>query len=542
VTSYIWPEPESGFWNFQVKSDVEIPHPADQPEVYFLIDNESPIKVATHLNTYDLQIGEEVGLVTRVFDVPAGVEDPIAELAPLQGVVISAEMDVIMPDGKEVIVQMNDNGVSGDLQADDGVYAAVLEATEAGTYVATCTIKGRTPDGKDFIRNTLESFSVISPDFTLTGLATAEYPADREVLQFYIDVDSLSKTDGKVKAYAEVWGTDQSGFEYVPIAWIQAMVDVEEKDNREVLAMELNKKWIQLAKANAPFQLRNVEIQEPNTNNPYSERSEIFVKMEESEVAELMNSIDFTIVPEITEEMRKGPRPASLRPENRANVEGEHKLLLVHGYCAGQNEFPPEQFTNPYLFQDFKQSKSNDAFALTIQNAGDAFASFSIVGHSQAGLASTHLLAYYWSGVDAANGGRLVQSVGSPYQGTSIAGFLADIGRVFGVGCGSNYDLSRSGAANWLSKIPMDARKDVYYYTTQYDDYWYLLSNNCVTASNLVLAKPNDGTTEYKYGQLPGANNAGHKKAWCHTNGMKYPQQCTDAERNREMNEKAARA
>jgi hypothetical protein len=94
------------------------------------------------------------------------------------------------------------------------------------------------------------------------------------------------------------------------------------------------------------------------------------------------------------------------------------------------------------------------------------------------------LLAYYWSGVDVANGisllftiylfilffykgGRLVQSVGSPYQGTSIAGFLADLGRIFGVGCGSNYDLSRSGAANWLAKVPMDARKDVYYYTTQ---------------------------------------------------------------------------
>ena len=117
-----------------------------------------------------------------------------------------------------------------------------------------------------------------------------------------------------------------------------------------------------------------------------------------------------------------------------------------------------------------------------------------------------------------------MQSVGSPYQGTSIAGFLADLGRVFGLGmhisllrvlivdlililflwkkktgCGSNYDLSRSGSANWLSKIPLDVRKDVWYYTTQYDDYWWVLSNDCVTAGNLVLAKPNDGTTEQKY-------------------------------------------
>jgi len=217
--------------------------------------------------------------------------------------------------------------------------------------------------------------------------------------------------------------------------------------------------------------------------------------------------------------------------------------MLVHGYCAGANEFPPSQFTNPYIFKDFKKSRSNDAFSLIIKQHGDQFASFSIVGHSQAGLASLHLLSYYWSAFDMADAanGRLIQTVGSPFQGTSLAGFLADLGAVFGLGCGSNYDLSRAGAANWLAKIPIHARKDVYFYTTQYDDYWWLLSNNCVTASNLILNKPNDGTTERKFAELPGATAAGHKKAWCHTNGMKYPPQCTDAARNKEMNERAAR-
>ena len=31
------------------------------------------------------------------------------------------------------------------------------------------------------------------------------------------------------------------------------------------------------------------------------------------------------------------------------------------------------------IFQDFKKSRSNDQFALTIKNAGDQFSSFSIV-------------------------------------------------------------------------------------------------------------------------------------------------------------------
>src|SRR5689334_4090223 len=102
-------------------------------------------------------------------------------------------------------------------------------------------MKGKTPAGVDFIRTTLDSFSVVSPEVTLTGmafpiicclayssvvgLASADFPAGREVLQFYIDVDTLNQKEGqKVRAYAEVWGTDETGLEYVPIAWIQSMV------------------------------------------------------------------------------------------------------------------------------------------------------------------------------------------------------------------------------------------------------------------------------------------------------------------------------
>ena len=65
VTSFVWPEPESGFWTFEIKTNTEIPHPDGEAEVYLLLGNESPIQVATHLNTYQLQVGQEVGLVAR---------------------------------------------------------------------------------------------------------------------------------------------------------------------------------------------------------------------------------------------------------------------------------------------------------------------------------------------------------------------------------------------------------------------------------------------------------------------------------------------
>lgn len=53
--------------------------------------------------------------------------------------------------------------------------------------------------------------------------------------------------------------------------------------------------------------------------------------------------------------------------------------MLVHGYCAGKNEFPPSQFTNPVQFQDYKQARSNDAFALKIKEFADQFPAFTIV-------------------------------------------------------------------------------------------------------------------------------------------------------------------
>lgn len=53
--------------------------------------------------------------------------------------------------------------------------------------------------------------------------------------------------------------------------------------------------------------------------------------------------------------------------------------MLVHGYCAGENEFPLSQFTNAVQFKDYKQTRSNDAFALKIKEFADQFPAFTIV-------------------------------------------------------------------------------------------------------------------------------------------------------------------
>lgn len=52
----------------------------------------------------------------------------------------------------------------------------------------------------------------------IAGLAFAEFDKSKSVVQFHVDVDLESTEKGaRVKAYAEVWGTDASGLDYVPV-------------------------------------------------------------------------------------------------------------------------------------------------------------------------------------------------------------------------------------------------------------------------------------------------------------------------------------
>ena len=111
---------------------------------------------------------------------------------------------------------------------------------------------------------------------------------------------------------------------------------------------------------------------------------------------------------------------------------------------------------------------------------------------------------------------------------------------MFGVGCGTNNNLTYSGSASWLAGIPSWARAAVNYYTTSFTDVWWRW-DYCNAVSDLVLSDPEDGTTERAYGQLPGAANRGHKTGWCHTSGMRDPAQTTDSSRNSTMNSSAAR-
>ena len=223
----------------------------------------------------------------------------------------------------------------------------------------------------------------------------------------------------KVIAYGEVWTRNANG-EELPVAWLSGMSVAEGKGRTANLPLVLDGRWLSNVDAKDGFELRNVRIQD----------ADYFVTLATADKI----SLDIPAIPEnarnfngeITNEMRMGKRPANEPIENA--VGG--KLMLVHGYCSGGNPFPTSQFSNNIVFSDPNKNRTHDQFANLIKNFGASYPSFGIVAHSQGGAASLHLYTYYWSGLDYATGGsRLIQSVGTPYQGTALAGNLAALGR-----------------------------------------------------------------------------------------------------------------
>jgi hypothetical protein len=312
------------------------------------------------------------------------------------------------------------------------------------------------------------------------------------------------------------------------VAWIGGMVTP--KGGR--ISLALDERWLLLAGANAPFELRNLRFEHPDHSVAIATAARLPLVLPKRRDAMAAHAI------EIDEAMTMGPRPAATHD---AKAVGG-KLMLVHGYCSG-GVWPAAQFSSAITFADFNQNRSHDQFARLIASVGAAHPSFGVVAHSQGGAASLHLYTYYWSGLDYATPttARLIQSVGTPYQGTNLSGILASLGSWFGVGCGTNSDLTYSGASAWLAGIPASARAKVNYYTTAFRTTNWWTNDYCNFATDLVLSDPEDGTTERAYGQLPSGVNRGHVTGQCHTAGMRDPAQYLDGTRNATMNANAAR-
>ena len=513
---YQFAEAQPGHWNVSVAADAPV-----GDKGYLLYSSDSTYRLLSYQTSKAQLVGQEIGFVSYGYEKIS--EGPQVE-ANL-GMVEQAWLRVTTPEGDTARYAMFDDGLHGDGLAGDGIFGGGFTAVAAGEYQAQVIAQGTTPEGFPFVRTAEHLVPVIAQPMELAlDFANAEL-MDGKRLEVQLAVNNYPGAPEKYRVFAEVWGADAEG-QMRPVNWIGGYSYVD--NGRLNLGLDL--RWIGLSKASHSFELRNLRIEDPDTFIPVVRAASMALTTPSlPAVARL--------VPKVMDaEMFVGPRPAP-----KASTKAGSRLLLVHGYCSGNAWGPVSgQFSNASVFLDTNQNRSHDTFANLIAGFGSSYSSYGIVAHSQGGAASLHLYTYYWSGLDYATGNRLIQSVGTPYKGTALAGNAAVLGQIFGAGCGSNYDLTYNGAANWLSGVPTWARNAVNYYTTSFTDKWWRY-DYCHLVTDLLLNDPDDGTTEKSYGQLSSGINRGHKTGWCHTTGMRDAPQVQDSGRNSTMNSNAAR-
>lgn len=508
---------QTGAWQLEVEALSD-----KQNQGFILVNSDGPYRLRSYQTNRDQIVGERIGFTAASLTL---ANEFAAKQTGETQLFNNAYLRITAPDGETWLEAMFDDGLHNDERAGDGIFGGDFLAQQAGDYTAQVVAEGLTPAGQPLLRTAEHLVTVLErPLHLASSFATTHLVNDSRMMVNLALSDQDNQSQYRV--LAEVWGHGgKGGREAVPVAWIGGMVEA----SNGVLSLGLDARWIALSGAQGPFELRNLRVEDPDHFIPLLRAEQLSMDVNH------LPDAAFRAVSHIDESMLMGERPADL--DTRAGS----RLLLIHGYCGSDSWTPVAgQFTGEAIFRDLHQNRSHNQFAQLILNFGSSFSSYGIVAHSQGGAASLHLYTYYWSGLDYASGGRLIQSVGTPYQGTSLAGILAVLGQVFGAGCGTNNNLTYSGASAWLAGIPSWARGKVNYYTTSFRDR-FLRYDYCHLVTDLLLNDPDDGTTERSRGQLSGAANRGHRTGWCHTTEMRDPGQVRDSNRNATMNANAAR-
>jgi hypothetical protein len=400
-------------------------------------------------------------------------------------------------------------------------------------------MEGLSPNGMTFRRGSTQLVSVVPDQLALTGSAWAEIVSieSKEVagrLRIRLGVTAASNGGStRFRPYAQLWGHSRDRAP-VPICWLSGITTVQTLQGVFFLELFVDPRWIARADAHPPFALRDLSISDVNVHIPFTTFVELPVNT--TSEASIEDVVQRYPNPPISEEMRSGVRPPLL-----GSTSPKPTLVLTHGYCVTENSWQADasSFTDALFFLKTKQSQTNDAFALALADFTKDLPFFSMIAHSQGGLATVHMLNYYHTGLSLSTGGAKIQSVGSPYQGNSGAGMAASVISLFGFGCGACQDLTTDGAQLWLTGISNSTRSQVQFYTTQYTPGNYL--NYCRLATNMMLKWPNDGICEIALSALPGASNQGNTIGQCHSPGMAYLVQTSDTTRNRILNSRAGR-
>ena len=339
---------------------------------------------------------------------------------------------------------------------------------------------------------------------------------------------------GTMFAAAELWAV--AGAKSRALGWIGGLSEITVDRGVPIVRLGFDRRRIDIAEGET-LVFRSIRLQERDGFAPLDVRAEIVPAAGAPTAAASTEPLD-------AHAWGGEPGIAAVAvPEVSSFVPpvGSHALVLSHGYCADENPWPLAQFAgDAWPYENLETSLSNDAFAVDLATRAAQFKSYGVVGHSQGGCAALHLYTFYWSGLDWAGPGRLMQCVGAPLEGTPLAGNLAALGAALGIQCGSNYDITPDGAAVWLAGIPTAARAKLHTYTTTFRNV-PIVYDYCNIVTDLFLSNPEDGVVEHAAGHIVGAQDMGLTVGWCHVSGMRDPAQTGDASRNAVLNAQGAR-
>ena len=481
---------ESGTWRIDIESEAGA-------DGFLLVGVQSGIEIYTHRTSLRAIVGEPITLATTFSNGMA---------------IDRLEAEVTTP-----------GGASRTVNAPAGSSLTTFTPREPGLHAVRVVARGQNRDGTPVVLTTQHAIDVGQAAEPL-GPVRVEVAGGRVVFRF--DPDPGPR---RVILASEVWGLRDGAM--VPVCWLSRICGGDR-------SLELDPRWIGLAGVDpASIELRQTRVHDVDSVN-------------------LLELVDRTAAPlhgfaappspgvwtaDMLASVSASPVPTPWRSDRQTTLPPGHRLLFVHGYCASGNPFPTSHFTGSHAAFDLPGANlSQDEFALQILAQTAQMKSFGVAAHSQGGLASLHLYTFYPSPMDWARGDRLIQSVGSPYQGTPLAGNVAVLGSIFGGGCGPNPSLTYLGAAQWLSTIPTAPRQNVWFWRTTFEDRPFSI-DYCNFITDLLLADPEDGVVEASRGVLPGAIDMGVAEGWCHTSGMRDPQQTTDSDRNAQIDLRARR-
>ncbi len=509
--------PKSGEWTVNIQGGT------DGEEVILLVEDGIDLHLRACLDSYCNYKYEQV-----IFNASLSLHEDLKKHSSISTSralqngfsLISQEASVQGPDGEIVNTNRTKDQYS-------------FVPSQSGIYIAKVQALIEDSDGHLLHRTTTLPIAVEDAAIEVSTNNVLTESIDNARTQITIELKNHISRD-RLIAGAEIWGTGPDG--HHARCWIGGITPV----SNNTVKLILDNRWLYNCNPEK-IEIRSLRLADIDSFVPLSRVNQI--KLDTISIPDTKPcDTDF-------KEMSVGiPSFQKVDPRNHRSLNdgqfaqyGGHNLILVHGYCENGNAWPLDDFNGDFAeYENLYQNFSHDEFANDIWNFGNQFKSYSIVGHSQGGNAALHLFTFYWSGLDWSTDGRKIQTVGAPFGGTPLAGSVADLGDIFGIQCGSNYDMTYDGAALWASYIPSWSRAETWAWSTTFEDGWFY--DYCNIGSDLLLWDPEDGVVEVSSAHLDGTNNMGTKEGWCHVEeSMADPPQAFDAVRNYEMNNEAAR-